>query len=116
MRVLPDPSGSHTFFHLPRQHIIAKQHVGETDDPAQLALACNRCNAHKGPNLSSVDPESQEIVPLFNPRQDSWEAQFMLHGGNVSGLTPIGRVTVQLLKRNSAYRVELRQEWLKDDV
>jgi len=106
------PQEATPFFTFHVEHIIARQHVGETDDPARLALACNRCNAYKGPNLSSVDPVTQEIVPLFNPRQDSWDAHFTLQGGNVLGITPTGRVTVQLLKMNSPHRVELRQEWL----
>lgn len=37
-------------FHV--EHVIAKQHLNDaTDDPANLALACNRCNAYKGTNL-----------------------------------------------------------------
>ena len=108
------PQQATPFFRFHVEHIIAKQHVGETDDPARLALACNRCNAYKGPNLSSIDPETQEIVPLFNPRHGSWDAHFSLHGGNVVGITPTGRVTVQLLKMNSPHRVELRQEWLEE--
>src|SRR4051794_18394911 len=30
------------------EHIVARQHGG-ADDPDNLALACNRCNASKGP-------------------------------------------------------------------
>jgi 5-methylcytosine-specific restriction endonuclease McrA len=33
------------------EHIVAKQHHG-ADDPENLALACNHCNLHKGPNLA----------------------------------------------------------------
>jgi hypothetical protein len=36
-------------FHI--EHIIARQHSG-TDDPANLALACQSCNYHKGPNIA----------------------------------------------------------------
>jgi hypothetical protein len=39
---------------------------------------------------------------------------FLLRGGDIVGLTPIGRATVQLLKMNSPRRVELREEWLKE--
>ena len=35
-------------FHV--EHIRAKQHGGD-DQPENLALACDRCNLHKGPNL-----------------------------------------------------------------
>jgi hypothetical protein len=62
---LPDSSPLFEPFHL--EHIIAKQHGGETKAD-NLAWACHRCNRHKGPNLSGIDPETQEIVQLFNPR------------------------------------------------
>jgi 5-methylcytosine-specific restriction endonuclease McrA len=56
-------------FHI--EHIVSRQHGG-SDAPATLALACDRCkcNAYKGPNLTSIDPHSNAVVPLFNPRQD----------------------------------------------
>jgi 5-methylcytosine-specific restriction endonuclease McrA len=50
-------------FHV--EHIVAKQHE-VIDHPDNLALACDRCNAYKGPNLSSVDPETGRIVLLFS--------------------------------------------------
>ena len=53
-------------FHV--EHIIAKQHGGE-DDPSNLCLACDRCNLYKGPNLSSVDPETPSAA-LLRPAQD----------------------------------------------
>jgi 5-methylcytosine-specific restriction endonuclease McrA len=46
------------------EHIVSKQHRG-TDDLVNLALACNRCNLHKGPNLTGIDPDSGQIVPLL---------------------------------------------------
>lgn len=42
------------------EHIRAKQHHGD-DSPANLALACPRCNLFKGPNLSAIDPDSGEV-------------------------------------------------------
>ena len=51
-------------FHI--EHITPKQHGG-TDDPSHLALACDRCNAYKGPNLASIDPDTGDIVRLFTP-------------------------------------------------
>lgn len=94
-------------FHI--EHIVARQHVDQTDDdPNHLALACDRCNAFKGPNLSSIDPETGEIVLLFNPRQDAWKDHFLLRDGKVVGLTDTGRATVRLLNMNAPRRVELR--------
>ena len=98
-------------FHV--EHTIAKQHGGG-DDLNLLCLACDRCNAYKGPNLSSVDPASGDIVPLFNPRQDVWKNHFLLRGGEIVGLTPTGRATVRLLNMNARRRVQLREEWLDE--
>ena len=55
------------------EHIIARQHCG-SDDVSNLAIACERCNAFKGPNLSAIDPESGNIVPIFHPRKDRWHS------------------------------------------
>lgn len=107
------PQEATPFFTFHVEHIIAKQHVAETADESQLALACNRCNAYKGPNLSSVDPETRQIVLLFNPRQDPWREHFTILDGEVLGRTPSGRATVRLLNMNALNRVELRQEWVK---
>jgi len=98
-------------FHV--EHIVSRQHGG-TDDPATLALACDRCNAYKGPNLRSIDPDSGVMVALFNPRQDVWTDHFVLRHGHIVGLTSTGRATARLLNMNAARRVELRLEWLKE--
>ncbi len=39
------------------EHIVARKHGGN-DEPDNLALACGRCNSHKGANLTGVDPET----------------------------------------------------------
>lgn len=92
-------------FHV--DHIIARQHGG-TDDPDNLALACLWCNLHKGPNLSGIDPQSNQIMPLFHPRQENWREHFALQGVHIIGQTPTGRATVQVLNMNGSERVELR--------
>src|SRR5687767_10367478 len=81
------------------EHVIAKQHDGD-DSLANLALACDRCNLHKGPNLSGIDPESKKIVPLFNPRDEEWDDHFTFDGALIRGLTPTGRATVRVLDFN----------------
>jgi hypothetical protein len=99
------------FGHEP-DHIIAKQHGGETT-LENLALACMQCNRCKGPNVSSVDPETKRIVPLFHPRTDRWEDHFGADGGRIAPLTSIGRATAALLEFSRAERVEMRQNlWL----
>jgi len=93
-------------------HIVSRQHGG-SHDPGSLALACDRCNAYKGPNLTSIDPETGTLAPLFNPRQDIWSGHFAVKRGHIVGLTPTGRATVRLLNMNAPRRVELRTEWLR---
>jgi hypothetical protein len=81
--LLPQEASLLLTFHV--EHIIAKQHVDEeADDPNTLALACNRCNAYKGTNLASIDPETKEKVLLFDPRQDVWRNHFLLRGGEIT--------------------------------
>ena len=90
------------------EHIRARQHHG-SDDPDNLALACDRCNAYKGPNLTTVSEVSQKIVELFHPREHDWDEHFKEEDGIIVGLTEIGQATVCLLKMNDSRRVELRR-------
>ncbi len=94
-------------FHV--DHVIAGQHGG-ADDAENLAWACQRCNLCKGTNLTAIDPDSSEIVRLFNPRRDKWTEHFVMAGNQIVGLTPIGRATSWLLEMNSEERLELRTE------
>ena len=73
-------------------HVIATQHRDPTT-MENLALACFDCNRQKGPNISSVDPDTQEVVQLFNPRRDAWSDHFSLNGARIVGVTPAGRAT-----------------------
>ena len=89
------------------EHIVAKQHL-RNDDPSNLALACDLCNAFKGTNLSSIDPATRAVVQLFNPRRDNWCDHFEFHGARIVGLTPEGRASVALLRMNDLKRTSLR--------
>lgn len=112
---LPQDATPFITFHI--EHVIAKQHTPgdeDMDNPNRLALSCDRCNLFKGPNLSSVDPDSGEIVNLFHPRTDSWSDHFLLCGNMFVGLSPTGRATVRLLNMNDPRRVDLREQWLAE--
>jgi hypothetical protein len=104
-------------FHI--EHIVARQHGGSTH-LANLALACSRCNLKKGPNLTGVDPETEQTAPLFHPRKDEWAALSVPAGIlapfslEIQGLTPVGRATVRVLGLNDEMRQMLRYElWLE---
>lgn len=79
-----------------------------------LALACWNCNLKKGPNLTGVDPASEQVVRLFHPRRDRWTSHFKTTasspdmGIEIHGLTPIGRATVRVLGMNEELRPLLR--------
>ena len=94
-------------FHL--DHIVAEQHGGP-DNAANLAWACQRCNLCKGANLTAIDPDSSQVVRLFNPRTEAWAEHFALDGPRIVGLTSAGRATAWLLQMNCEERTELRAE------
>jgi HNH endonuclease len=91
------------------EHIVARSHRGQ-GEPENLALACRRCNVHKGPNLSGMDPLTNELTRLFNPRNDEWTDHFEVgENGEIRGRTDIGRTTAYVLDMNAERRVELRR-------
>jgi hypothetical protein len=96
-------------------HIIATQHGGATTLD-NLALACMPCNRHKGPNIASIDPESGELAPLFNPRNQKWLDHFRWNGASIEPRSPEARVTVRVLKLNAARRLLERESLLRAGV
>lgn len=72
-------------------HVVASEHGGATEE-GNLALACARCNWHKGPNIAGIDPPSGQMVRLFHPRRDVWHEHFEWRAVEVYGKTPVGRL------------------------
>ena len=102
------PRADHCWpFHV--EHITPRQHGGD-DSLDNLAFACPRCNFNKGTNLTTIDPETGEITPLFNPRVHTWADHFQVVQGTIRGLTEIGRATVRLMRMNAENRRDLRNE------
>lgn len=89
------------------EHICPRKHGG-TDDEANLCLACIDCNLSKGSNLAGYDPLTGTLTPLFHPRRDRWDERFTFEGIYLTGKTPTGRTTVQVLDMNSDDRLGLR--------
>ena len=89
-------------------HIYAEKHGGATTF-ANLCLSCYYCNRHKGSDLCSLDPTTGDLVSLFHPRHDRWQAHFVLNNALIDGKTPTGRVTVALLQINTQERIAERQ-------
>jgi hypothetical protein len=96
-------------FRFQLDHVIAKKHRGPKE-LLNLAWSCADCNAHKGSDLSSIDPETGTMQRLFNPRTNVWAEHFKVEDGEITGITAIGRSTVELLCFNRPDRVALRSE------
>jgi len=75
-------------------------------------LACERCNAFKGTDLSGIDPDTGQVERLFDPRTQVWADHFELRGALILGRTSTGRATVAVLGMNEDRRVLLRAEIL----
>lgn len=89
-------------------HIIAEQHGGLTV-LENLAYSCFECNRRKGPNLTSSDPQTDEITILFNPRTQQWDEHFLINkNGTLIGRSAAGRTTIRLFKLNDPERVQER--------
>lgn len=93
-------------FHV--DHIVAQKHRGATV-LHNLALSCSRCNQAKGTDLAGIDPQTNVLTRLFNPRSDVWAEHFRFDGGMIVGTTDIGRTTAITLAMNHPDRVALRQ-------
>jgi hypothetical protein len=89
-------------------HVIARRHGGQRA-LQNLALACGRCNRHKGPNISGIDPQTQGMTRLFHPRQDVWSEHFRWDEVSLVALTPIGRATIAVLAINDPSQIRVRQ-------
>jgi hypothetical protein len=94
-------------------HIIAEKHGGPTTAD-NLALSCERCNSHKGPNIAGY--LQGKHVPLFNPRLDLWSDHFEWNGAVLVGKTPVGTVTIEVLAINLPYRVALRAALIAEGI
>jgi len=96
------------------EHILPRS-LGGSDDRSNLAASCYRCNEFKGAKNHAADPESEQLVPLFNPRNQLWADEFIWgnDGTHIIGVTPIGRATVIALRLNNENIVEARAIWIE---
>lgn len=94
-------------------HIWPESLGGETARD-NLWLACSPCNTFKGDRTDAIDPETDQSVPLFNPRTQHWSAHFEwdVDGVSLIGRTPIGRATIVTLRLNNEYITNARRFWV----
>jgi HNH endonuclease len=95
------------------EHIISTA-AGGSDEEENLWLSCRLCNSYKGIQTRALDPISEQTVPLFNPRTESWSEHFVWSedGVYVMGLTPCGRATVVAIQLNNDYATTVRKSWV----
>ncbi|MEK7276987.1 MAG: HNH endonuclease signature motif containing protein [Chloroflexota bacterium] len=94
-------------------HIIP-QSLGGPPEEENLWLACSLCNDHKSDRIAALDPVTDEIVRLFDPRRQNWNEHFAWTpgGDQIVGLTPVGRATVIALNLNRPSLVSARHAWV----
>ncbi|NEP19556.1 MAG: HNH endonuclease [Leptolyngbya sp. SIO4C1] len=95
------------------EHILPRS-LGGNDARSNLAASCYRCNEFKGIKTHAKDPETGQLVSLFNPRQQDWNSEFTWGNGgtHILGRTPTGRATVLALRLNNEQMVEARAIWI----
>jgi len=101
------------------EHLLP-QSLGGTDKIDNLALACSRCNGRRYNFTTGIDPQSQEELPLFNPRQEQWSTHYVwsVDGLNIIAKTSIGRATCNRLdlnddRHNDGFIVRARALWVR---
>jgi hypothetical protein len=76
--------------------------AGGVTELSNLAYACPACNRYKRIRQTATDPETVQIVQIFNPGIHAWREHFAWSEDflTIIGLTPTGRATVAALKMN----------------
>ncbi|AFZ58351.1 HNH endonuclease [Anabaena cylindrica FACHB-243] len=96
------------------EHIIPIAKSGSHHE-SNLWLVCPICNRYKSDKVIGIDPETGEIVKLFNPRTQVWCEHFFWteDGLQIVGKTPTGRATVKALHlSDDADALEVRSYWV----
>lgn len=94
-------------------HIIPRARGGPAT-ANNLCFACSSCNGYKQAKQSGADPETGQVVPLFDPRRQVWSDHFAWSsdGVRVVGLTASGRATIEVLRINHPLIVAARSLWV----
>jgi hypothetical protein len=86
--------------------------LGGDDALNNLALACFHCNRRKSNTVNATDPETGEVVRLFNPRLDDWALHFIwsADGLTIIPRTSVARATIAKLELNRERVIRIRAE------
>ncbi|MEZ6094152.1 MAG: HNH endonuclease signature motif containing protein [Pirellulaceae bacterium] len=96
-------------------HIITRKHCGSSE-LGNLAWSCMICNLRKGSDIASIDPETDRLTPLFNPRLQEWRSHFRFDNAEIVPVSNVARVTVNLLGINDPDRLSERELLLRAGV
>ncbi|MBK9050232.1 MAG: HNH endonuclease [Chloroflexi bacterium] len=91
------------------EHIVPTSRGGD-NGLRNLALSCPGCNGYKSDRIEAIDPADGELVPLYNPRKQTWHEHFNWNEqySLILGITATGRATVEALQVNRTSLVNLR--------
>ena len=92
-------------------HILPIVLGGGVDDLTNLALACRGCNSRKAMKIWIDEADSEQRIPLFNPRKQDWKRHFKWSDdfSIIIGKTPVGKVTVEELRLNRTGVINIRR-------
>jgi len=96
------------------EHIVPVV-LGGTNDESNLWLSCPLCNRAKAGRNTAVDPSTNAVESLFNPRMQRWGDHFCWSpdGLRIVGTTAIGRATVRALHLdNDPDAMLVRSYWI----
>lgn len=81
---------------------------------ANLALACVTCSLKKASRTHAIDPRTNRLVRLFNPRRQQWADHFRwTTSWRIAGKSAAGRVTIRALGMNRPPIVLIRRAWVQ---
>ena len=88
--------------------------LGGDSKSDNLWLACPQCNRHKAAQIAATDPETGQLVSLFNPRAQNWREHFawQQNGLYLAGVSPVGRATIVALHINNPWVIRARRAWI----
>jgi hypothetical protein len=94
------------------EHLFPRK-KGGSDDEENLWLACRVCNNFKKDKTEALDPETQALVPIFNPRSQNWFEHFQWTEDSlrIIGISPTGRATAALLHLSNEFFINARKFW-----
>jgi hypothetical protein len=83
---------------------------GGTDDLENLAYCCQGCNNFKFSKSEGLDPQTNTVVTLYNPRVHEWSSHFRWNENAtlLIGISPVGRATAVALRLNRPSLVKQR--------